>query len=49
MKRAEVERESMMMSVVRQCGLLELSRSTFYYQPLGENAYNLGLMCLIDE
>jgi putative transposase len=49
MKRAEVEKESMMMSVVRQCGLLELSRSTFYYQPLGENAYNLALMRLIDE
>jgi len=49
MKRAEVEKETTMMSVVRQCGLLELSRSTFYYQPLGENAYNLALMRLIDE
>jgi putative transposase len=37
------------MSVVRQCGLLELSRSTFYYQPVGEDAYNLELMRLIDE
>ena len=49
MKRAEVENETTMMSVVRQCGLLELSRSTFYYQPLGENAYNLALIRLIDE
>ena len=49
MKRAEVEKESLMMSVVRQCGLLELSRSTFYYQSLGENVFNLGLMRLIDE
>ena len=49
MKRAEVEKESMMMSVVRQCGLLELSRSTFYYQPVGEDAYNLALMRRIDE
>jgi len=49
MKRAEVEKESMMMSVARQCGLLELSRSTFYYQPAGEDADNLGLMRLIDE
>jgi putative transposase len=48
MKRAEVEKETMM-SVVQQCGLLELSRSTFYYQPVGENAYNLALMRLIDE
>lgn len=49
MKRAEVERETAMMSVVRQCGLMELSRSTFYYQLVGENAYNLALMRLIDE
>jgi len=49
MKRAEVERETAMMSVVRQCGLLELSRSTFYYRPVGEDAYNLALMRLIDE
>ena len=49
MKWAEVENETTMMSVVRQCGLLDLSRSTFYYQPLGENAYNLTLMRLIDE
>jgi len=37
------------MPVVRQCGLLELSRSTFYYQPVGEDVYNLALMRLIDE
>ena len=49
MKRAEVEKESAAMSVVRQCGLLELSRSTFYYQPVGEDDYNLALMRLIDE
>jgi len=49
MKRAEVEKVLATMSVARQCGLLEISRSTFYYQPLGENAYNLALMRLIDE
>jgi putative transposase len=48
-KRTEVEKALAMMSVVRQCGLLELPRSTFYYQPVGEDAYNLGLMRLIDE
>jgi putative transposase len=37
------------MSVVRQCGLLELPRSTLYYEPVGENDFNLGLMRLIDE
>ena len=35
-----------MISVARQCGLLELPRSTFYYQPAGESASNLGLMRL---
>jgi len=48
-KRAEVEKELAAMPVVRQCGLLELPRSTFYYQPVGEDAYNLALMRLIDE
>jgi putative transposase len=48
-KRAEVEREAGAMPVVRQCGLLELPRSTFYYQPVGEDAYNLALMRRIDE
>lgn len=37
------------MSVVRQCGLLELPRSTLYYEPVGENDFNLALMRLIDE
>jgi putative transposase len=49
MKRTEVEKVLATMSVVRQCGLLELSRSTFYYQPLGEDAHNLALMRRIDE
>jgi putative transposase len=48
MKRAEVEKE-LAMSVVRQCGLLDLSRSTFYYRPVGEDAYNPALMRRIDE
>jgi putative transposase len=49
MKRAELEKGLAEMSVVRQCGLLELSRSTFCDHPAGENPYNLGLMRLIDE
>jgi putative transposase len=44
-----VEKEAAKMSVVRQCGLLELSRSSFYYQPAGETASNLAFMRLIDE
>ena len=49
MKRAEVEKVLATMSVVRQCGLLELSRSTFYYQVAGETSYNMALMRMIDE
>lgn len=37
------------LSVVRQCELLGLSRSTWYYQPCGETAENLALMRAIDE
>ena len=36
------------LSVVRQCKLLSVSRSGFYYQPVGETAENLALMRLID-
>ena len=46
LKRAEVGEG---MSIVRQCGLLELARSSFYYQPLGETTMNLALMRWIDE
>jgi putative transposase len=38
-----------MISVVRQCDLLSVNRSGFYYQPKGEDGYNLALMRLIDE
>jgi len=35
--------------IYRQCELLDLSMSTYYYEPAGESEYNLGLMRLIDE
>ncbi len=35
-------------SVVRQCELVSISRSPFYYQPISETAENLALMRLID-
>jgi putative transposase len=38
-----------MIPVVRQCELLDLSRSSFYYRPAGEDEENLLLMRLIDE
>ncbi len=37
------------LSVTRQCELLDLSRSTCYYRPLGESLENLALMRRIDE
>jgi len=36
------------LSVVRQCELVSISRSGFYYQPVGETPLNLTLMRLID-
>ena len=37
------------LSLRQCCGLLELNRSTYYYEPQREDAYNLLLMNLIDE
>jgi putative transposase len=37
------------LSVVRQCELVSISRSGFYYQPAGETPLNLTLMRLVDE
>ena len=37
------------LSVVRQCELLGISRSGFYYQPTGDSEADLALMRLIDE
>ena len=37
------------MSVGRQCELLGLARSSFYYEPAAETATNLALMRLIDQ
>ncbi|SDF50052.1 HTH-like domain-containing protein [Thalassobaculum litoreum DSM 18839] len=37
------------LSIVRQCGLVSISRSEFYYEPTGETPLKLALMRLIDE
>jgi len=44
-----IERDHPELSVWRQCELIVLNRSTLYYQPAGESAYNLELMRLIDR
>lgn len=37
------------LSIVKQCKLLNIHRSGFYYKPRGESALNLELMRLMDE
>lgn len=44
-----MELEHELISLRRQCELLGLNRSSWYYQPAQESAYNLQLMRLIDE
>lgn len=48
-KRELIEPGHAVISVSRQCELLSLSRSTFYYQPRPESELNRLLMRLIDE
>jgi putative transposase len=48
-RRGLVEAEHPRLSIVRQCALLSISRSGFYYQPMGESPETLALMRLIDE
>jgi putative transposase len=48
-RRTLVEVNHPELSVRRQCELLGLNRSTFYYEPTGETSENLRLMRLIDE
>jgi putative transposase len=37
------------LSIVRQCTLVSIARSSFYYEGKGESPLNLVLMRLIDE
>jgi transposase InsO family protein len=48
-KRAMIDPSHKHLSVVQQCGLLGLGRSTFYYQPVQINAVDLVLMAAIDR
>lgn len=47
--RAWIEPNHSSLSVSRQCELLGLARSSWYYEPCGETAENLELMRRIDE
>ncbi len=46
---AKVEKDHPRLSIVRQCELFGISRSSFYYKSKGESPLNLELMRLIDE
>jgi putative transposase len=48
-RRQMIAPEHPKLSVVRQCELVSISRSGFYYQPAGETPLNLELMRLIDR
>ena len=48
-KRCVVDPENNVIPVSRQCELLGLPRSSYYYQPCRDNSYNEYLMRLIDE
>lgn len=48
-KRCLVEPEHPQISISKQCELLELPRSSFYYKPVVVSDYNLLLMNLIDK
>jgi putative transposase len=44
-----VEKKHPDLSVVKQCELLQISRSGFYYEPAKESDENLSIMRLLDE
>ena len=48
-RRRMVDKYHPSLSISRQCFVLGMLRSTFYYTPKGESAFNLQLMRLIDE
>jgi putative transposase len=48
-RRAHVVPEHTRLSITRQCDLLQISRSSLYYEAKGESPLNLDLMRLIDE
>ena len=47
-RRSMVERGHPVLSLSRQCALLDISRGSLYYTPRGESELNLELMREID-
>ena len=48
-KRSAIEPDTPALSIEKQCNLIRLARSTFYFHPSMESPFNLQLMRLIDE
>ena len=48
-RKAMIARDRPGLSLSRQCRVLAISRSSFYYAPKGESSENLALMRRIDE
>ena len=48
-RKAMIQRDRPELSLSRQCEILSISRSSFYYAPKGESLVNLALMRRIDE
>ena len=48
-RRGMIQPDHPHLSLLRQCGLLGISRSSAYYRPVEPDAYDLELMGLIDR
>src|SRR3954463_15181997 len=48
-RRALIEEDDAELSIRRQCQILDLCRSSYYYQPARESEENLRLMGLVDR
>jgi putative transposase len=47
-RRQMIAREDASLSIVAQCRMVSISRSSFYYAPVPETAETLALMAVID-
>lgn len=48
-KKSMIDRQCPRLSIARQCELLKLSRSTFYFKPVGMDGETLSVMKAIDS
>ena len=48
-RREMVDHQHPVLSMVRQCALLRISRSSLYYRPMGASPEDLALMKAMDQ